>query len=114
MKKIINIFWLSTLLPIVVLAVDPPVTDNRIPLDNPLSVNSVPLLINKVIQGILGVVGAIALLYLILGGLMWLTSQGNTEKVKKGKETLVWAVAGLAMIFFSYVILSYVFTNFLS
>jgi hypothetical protein len=109
MKKIINIFWLSTL-PIVAWSAEPePIT-----LVNPLSVDTPEALINNVIKAILGIVGAIALLYLIIGGLMWLTSQGNTEKVKKGKDTLVWAIAGLAMIFFSYVILSYVFTNFLS
>jgi hypothetical protein len=71
-------------------------------------------LINNVIKGIMGIVGAVALLYLVLGGLTWLTSQGSPDKVKKGKETLLWAVSGLAMIFFSYAILSYIFTNFLS
>ncbi len=107
-KKIINLFWLATL-PLSAWAA----TDDRISLDNPLSVDTVPLLINNVIKAILGIVGAVALLYLVLGGFTWLTSQGNPEKVKKGRETLVWAIFGLAMIFFSYVILNYVFTEFL-
>ncbi len=111
MKKIINIFWLVLLLisiGITASAAEP------IKLENPLSVDSVPALINSVIKGIMGIVGAVALLYLVLGGLTWLTSQGSPDRVKKGKETLVWAVSGLAMIFFSYAILNYVFTNFLS
>jgi hypothetical protein len=108
MKKIINYIWLASL-PISALAVD-----GKINLENPLSVDSVPLLINNVVKAILGIVGAVALLYLVLGGLTWLTSQGKADQVKKGKDTLVWAVAGLAMIFFSYAILNYVFTNFLS
>ncbi len=108
MKKIINLFWLATL-PISAWA-----ADGKIELENPVSANSVPELINTVIKAILGIVGAVALLYLVLGGFTWLTSQGNPEKVKKGRETLVWAIFGLAMIFFSYVILNYVFTEFLS
>lgn len=112
MKKIITIFWLSTL-PLLTWAADTKKSGQMV-LDNPLSVDSVPLLINNVIKGIMGIVGAVSLLYLVLGGLMWLTSQGNTEKVKKGKETIVWAVAGLAMIFFSYVILNFIFEKFLS
>ena len=111
MKKIISLFWLASL-PIVTWAADS--TSGKIELENPLSVESVPDLINNVIKAILGIVGAVALLYLVLGGLTWLTSQGNPEKVKKGRETLVWAILGLSMIFFSYVILNYVFSNFLS
>lgn len=112
MKKIINLFWLATL-SLSAWAADPAKADDRIPLENPVSANSVPELINTVIKAILGIVGAVALLYLVLGGFTWLTSQGNPEKVKKGRETLVWAIFGLAMIFFSYVILNYVFTEFL-
>lgn len=109
MKKIINLFWLATL-PLSAWAA----TEGKIELENPVSANSVPELINTVIKAILGIVGAVALLYLVLGGFTWLTSQGNPEKVKKGRETLVWAIFGLAMIFFSYVILNFVFTKFLS
>lgn len=110
-NKIISLFWLASL-PIVTWAADS--TSGKIELENPLSVESVPDLINNAIKAILGIVGAVALLYLVLGGLTWLTSQGKPEQVKKGKETLVWAILGLSMIFFSYIILSYVFTNFLS
>ncbi len=107
-KKIIGLFYLASL-PMVSWA-----AEGTINLDNPLTAESVPALINTIIKAILGIVGAIALLYLVLGGLTWLTSQGNSDKVKKGRETLIWAIFGLAMIFFSYAILDYVFDNFLS
>jgi len=107
MRKIINYVWVF-LVPMSAIAAD------TVTLENPLSADSVPALINNVIKAILGIVGAVALLYLILGGLSWLTSQGKSDQVKKGKVTMAWAIAGLAMIFFSYVILNYVFTNFLS
>lgn len=77
-------------------------------LPNPLGINTVPELSNRVINGVLGAVGAIALLYLVWGGITWMTSRGNSDSVKKGKDTIVWAILGLAMIFSSYVILKFV------
>lgn len=77
-------------------------------LPNPLGINTVPELSSRVINGILGSVGAIALLYLVWGGITWMTSQGNSERVKKGKDTIVWAILGLALIFSSYVIVEFV------
>lgn len=77
-------------------------------LPNPLGINTVPGLANRVINGILGVVGALALLYIVWGGVTWMTSRGNAESIKKGKDTIVWGILGLAMIFSSYVILTFV------
>lgn len=108
MKKIFAILLIN-FLPLLARA-----ADDTVNLENPLSVDSVPALINNVIKAILGIVGAIALLYFVLGGFTWLTSQGKSEQVKRGRETLVWATFGLAMIFFSYVILNFVFTRLLS
>lgn len=106
MKKILTIL-LVNFLPLLARA-------EAINLENPLSADSVPELINNVIKAILGIVGAIALLYFILGGFTWLTSQGKADQVKRGRETLIWATFGLAMIFLSYTILNFVFTKFLS
>lgn len=78
------------------------------PLPNPLGINTVPKLAERVINGILGVVGAVALLYMVWGGVTWMTSGGNSERIKKGKDTVVWAILGLALIFSSYVIVEFV------
>ncbi len=100
-KKIIT-FLTILVTPLLVKAVELP---------NPLQANSVPELARNVIQGILGVTGAIALFYLVWGGITWMTSQGNADRIKKGKDTIVWAILGLAFIFFSYVILNFLFTS---
>ncbi|MFA7088073.1 MAG: pilin [Patescibacteria group bacterium] len=71
-------------------------------LDNPLGVSSPQALIGKVINSILGVVGSIALLMFVYGGLTWMLSSGNQEKVKKGRDIIVWSAIGLAVIFISY------------
>lgn len=81
---------------------------SRYRLPNPLGIDTVPLLANRVINGILGVVGAVALLYIVWGGVQWMTSQGNSDKIQKGKDTIVWGILGLVMIFSSYVIITFV------
>lgn len=71
-------------------------------LANPLSVSSPQALIGKVINAVLGVVGSLALLMFVYGGLIWMTSSGNPEKIKQGRGIIVWAAIGLAIIFSSY------------
>lgn len=69
---------------------------------NPLSVNTPQELIGNIINSVLGVVGSIALLMFVFGGITWMTSSGNQEKIKKGRDIIVWAAIGLAIVFFSY------------
>jgi len=72
-------------------------------MDNPISsVSSPQILIGKIINAILGVVGSIALIMFIYGGFTWMTAGGNAEGTKKGREIIVWSALGLAVIFLSY------------
>lgn len=80
-------------------------------LDNPLNVSSPQALIGKIINSILGVVGSLALLMFVYGGLTWMTSSGNQEKVKKGRDIIVWSAIGLAVIFISYALTRFVLST---
>ncbi len=82
---------------------------STVSLNNPLgSTKDVPTLIGKVINGVLGVVGSLALLMFIYGGFMWMLSAGNEKMVEKGKNTLMWAAAGLVVIFMSYTLVKFI------
>lgn len=78
---------------------------------NPLgnSTNDFPTLINSAIKGILGLSGAVALVMIVIGGITWMTSAGNSDRVRRGKDTLMWAILGLLIIFLSYAIINFVF-----
>ncbi len=78
-------------------------------LTNPLGTTDVPTLIGRIIKGALGVVGSLALLMFIFGGLTWMTSGGSEEKIKKGRGIIIWAILGIVIIFTSYSILNLVF-----
>ncbi len=48
--------------------------------------------------------GAVAVAFIILGGYRYVTSQGNRDAVEKAKQTLLYAVVGLLLLFSSVVI----------
>jgi type IV secretory pathway VirB2 component (pilin) len=47
-------------------------------------------------------IGAIALIFVIYGGIMIIMSQGDPEKLTKAKRTLLWAVIGIIIVVLSY------------
>jgi len=71
---------------------------------------SVPELLGRMIKTILGIVGALALLMVVWGGIILLTSRGG-EGVKKGKDILIWATIGVAVVLGSYALVNYVITG---
>jgi len=77
-------------------------------LPDPLNNRDIPTLVTDIIKYVLRMVGVLALAMFIYGGVIWMTSGGSEKQIKKGKDTLVWAIFGLAIIFFSYAILDFV------
>jgi len=75
-------------------------------LSNPLgsAVNTPTEFIGRILNSLFGVVGSLALVMFIYGGLTWMTSSGNAEKLKKGRDILVWSAIGLFVVFSSYAI----------
>jgi len=81
-------------------------------LNNPLKSSESPqALVGKIINIIMGIVGSLALIMFIFGGLSWMTAGGNEEKVKKSIGILVWSVLGLVVIFLSYVLVNFLIQN---
>ncbi len=77
-------------------------------LSNPLGTSSIPTLIGRVIDSVLGIVGSLALVMFVYGGLIWMTAAGNEQSVTKGKNILMWATIGLVVIFTSYALVKFV------
>ncbi|MBU1164849.1 pilin [Patescibacteria group bacterium] len=77
-------------------------------LENPLTTNDPRVIIGYIINAILGIVGSLALLMFIYGGVIWLISQGNEQKVEQGKKLIVWSAMGLIVIFTSYALVIFV------
>ena len=77
-------------------------------LPNPLGESNLQVILGTVLQGLFGVLGSVALLMFIYGGFLWLTSGGNADMITKGKNTIIWAILGIAVIFTAYTIVDVV------
>lgn len=84
-----------------------------ISLPNPLGEGKtdIPILLGKIINSVLGIIGSLALVMFIYGGATWMLSGGNQEQVTKGKNILIWAAAGLVIIFTAYALVKFVLTT---
>ncbi|MFA6525841.1 MAG: hypothetical protein WCT26_00295 [Candidatus Buchananbacteria bacterium] len=68
-------------------------------------------LIKGIIQVILGFLGVIAVLIILWGGFIWMTAVGEPDKVDKAKKMIYSGIIGLIIIFASYAIASFVFSQ---
>lgn len=59
----------------------------------------------------LGLLGGVAVIMLIVGGLRYILSQGESSKVAQAKNTIMYAVIGIVLAIFSYAIVIYVTNN---
>lgn len=50
------------------------------------------------------VAGVIGVLVFVIGALLMITAQGREDQIQMGKDTLFYAIIGLVIVFFSYLI----------
>ena len=62
----------------------------------------------NLIKVAIGVVGIVAVIVIILGGITYATSQGDAQKVAKGKNTIIGGVVGLVIAVLAFAITSFV------
>ena len=100
MPKVFFISLALLLLPCLVLA------SNETSLENPLAGISSILqssgYIGGVISRVLAIVGALALLMMVYGGLSMILAAGNETKITQGKNIVTYTAVGLIVIFISY------------
>lgn len=65
--------------------------------------------IQNVMQFVFGALGSIALLVIVIAGLQYVISAGDPGKVTKAKNTIIYALVGLAIAILSYAIVGFVF-----
>ncbi|MDD3888032.1 MAG: pilin [Patescibacteria group bacterium] len=83
--------------------------DTQIPgtsISNPISVSTPAELIKKIINYVLGIVGAVAVLIIIYSGFVYMTSRGNEKQIESAKNSLTYAIIGLVVIFASIIIVN--------
>lgn len=65
-------------------------------------------LIGTIISTLLFVIGALSVVMIIVAGIMYVTSTGDSGKVTRAKNTLTYSIVGLVVAFLAYAIVFWV------
>ena len=60
---------------------------------------------------ILGVAGAVAVIFVVLGGIKYSISQGNASDLEKAKDMIVYSLVGLGFVIMAFTIVQFVTAN---
>ena len=65
-------------------------------------------LIKKVVNLLLWAIGIVSVIMIIIGGIRYATSNGDSNQVTAAKNTIMYAVIGLVIAIFAYAIVNFV------
>lgn len=63
---------------------------------------AVTLIIGDIISGVLGVIGVLAVYFLVSNAFKYVTSFGQQDKLDQAKKGIFWALGGLLIVILSY------------
>lgn len=63
--------------------------------------------ISNVVLGIIGFLGVVAVVVILIGGIQYITAAGDAGKVKTAKNTILYAVIGLAICALAFAIVNF-------
>lgn len=61
-----------------------------------------------IINAIIGILGIVAVIVIIIGGITYMTSSGDSSKVKKAKDTILYGIIGLVICILAFAIVNFV------
>ncbi|MBQ6410223.1 hypothetical protein IJI18_03165 [Candidatus Saccharibacteria bacterium] len=64
-----------------------------------------------IINGVVGALSLVAVIFIVVGGVNYMTSQGDPGKTKKAKDTILYAVIGLIIAVLAFAIVNFVIVN---
>lgn len=73
---------------------------------NPFGTGDLKTLVSSILRNVMGITGIIAVLMLVYNGFRYATSRGDEHQVSSAKKGIYWALIGLIIILFAYVIIA--------
>lgn len=64
--------------------------------------------VNDIYSLIFGIAGGVAIIIIVLGGIKFITSQGDPQAVAKARNTIIYAAIGLAVSVAAFTIVTFV------
>lgn len=63
--------------------------------------------LQTILQMLFGILAALAVLFIVIGGFSYVASAGNSQSMQKAKSTIIYAVAGLLVAVFAETIVTF-------
>ena len=67
--------------------------------------------IGVIFRSVFIIMGIVAVIFLIIGGVLYATSQGDASKLTKAKNTVIYSLVGLIISIFAFAITSFVLNS---
>lgn len=64
--------------------------------------------VTEILKAIIAAAGLVAVIFIIIGGINYMTSAGDAQKVEKGKKTIIYAAIGLVICALAFAIVNWV------
>ena len=74
----------------------------------PETAEELPNTLQNLVSVIIGILGAIALITLIFGAIQYMTAYGDSSKIKKGRDMLIYSIVGLVICILAFAIVNFV------
>lgn len=69
--------------------------------------------VQTIVNILLYILGAIAVVMIVIGGVKYTTSNGDASNIKSAKETILYSVIGLVVAILAYAIVNFVLQSFI-
>jgi hypothetical protein len=79
---------------------------NLVPCKDNCKLSDIFVMIQNIVNCLVFISTIICLLFLVIGGLLYIFSLGNPENLTKAKNTILWALGGLALVFLAWLIVN--------
>lgn len=71
----------------------------------PPSLDQLEIVFQKVVQALIGGAGIVLFVFLLIGGIKYITSGGDPKATESAQKTITYAIGGLVLLLVSYLIL---------
>lgn len=76
-----------------------------------VKINDLPTVIQNILNAIIGIAGVVSVVFIVVGGIQYITSTGDPGKTKKAKDTILYALIGLIVCALSFAIVNFVISQ---
>ncbi len=68
--------------------------------------------VKNIFNVVLGLAGAVAVAFIVFGGIKYMLSQGESNQIKQARDTILYAVIGIVVVVVSFMLVNFVIGKF--